>query len=155
MVLSIARFFQLMLGALVIGTMFAVWAGYDPRGFSYTTYVEQHQNSVRGLNVLVPALAAITIVLTFFIAYLQRAWQGQMTVLFVAAACMIIAGLATRLRCQPINAIIDNWTPASAPTNWEVLRAEWWHYHLVRMVSGTIGYALVVFAVMRPQQGAG
>ncbi|MBZ0206633.1 MAG: DUF1772 domain-containing protein [Flavobacteriales bacterium] len=155
MILSMARFFQLMLGALVIGTMFAVWVGYDPRGFSYTTYVELHQNSVRGLNVLVPALASITIVLTFFIAYLQRAWRGQMVLLLVASGCMIIAGLATRFGCQPINAIIDNWTATTAPSDWEVLRADWWYYHLVRLVSGTLGYALLVFAVVRPQQGAG
>jgi hypothetical protein len=56
MMLAATRFLQLMIGAFVVGSMFAVWAGYDPRGYSYATYVEQHHNVVRGLNVLIPAL---------------------------------------------------------------------------------------------------
>ncbi|MBK6552262.1 MAG: DUF1772 domain-containing protein [Flavobacteriales bacterium] len=149
--LSVARFFQLVLGGIVVGTMFAVWAGFDSRGFSYTTFVEHHQNAVLGLNILVPALASLAILLTFYIAYLQRAWRGQMVLLLVAAGCMIVAGLATRFGCQPINAIVDTWTSDAPPTDWEVLRAEWWHYHFVRMVAGTVGYSLIVFAVVRPQ----
>lgn len=150
--LALTRFFQLLLGAFVVGTMFAVWVGYDPRGFSYATYVEQHQNAVRGLNVLIPALALITILLTLYTAYLQRAWRGQMLLLLLATVFLVVAGLATRLGCQPINAIVDTWSPNAIQSDWEVMRAEWWHYHVVRTVSGTIGYALVVFSVVRPQQ---
>ena len=117
--LALTRFFQLLLGAFVVGTMFAVWVGYDPRGFSYATYVEQHQNAVRGLNVLIPALALITILLTLYTAYLQRAWRGQMLLLLLATVFLVVAGLATRLGCQPINAIVDTWSPNAIQSDWE------------------------------------
>lgn len=152
MVLTATRFLQLMIGALVIGTMFTVWAGYDPRGYSYTAYVEQHHNAVRGLNVLVPALAVFTIVLTLFAAWLQRSWRSQLLLLLVAAALMVCAGLVTRFGDQPINAIVDTWTTDNPPAGWELLRAEWWTYHLVRMGFGTVGYALIVWSVVRPQR---
>ena len=151
MMLAATRFLQLMIGALVVGSMFAVWAGYDPRGYSYATYVEQHHNVVRGLNVLIPALAAFTIVLTLFAAWQQRAWRSQLLLLLMAAALMIGAGLVTRFGDQPINAIVDTWTTANPPAGWEVLRADWWTFHLMRMCLGTIGYALIVWSVVRPQ----
>jgi hypothetical protein len=127
MMLAATRFLQLMIGAFVVGSMFAVWAGYDPRGYSYATYVEQHHNVVRGLNVLIPALAAFTIVLTLFAAWQQRAWRSQLLLL------------------------VDTWTTANPPAGWEVLRADWWTFHLMRMCLGTIGYALIVWSVVRPQ----
>ncbi|MBK7381801.1 MAG: DUF1772 domain-containing protein [Flavobacteriales bacterium] len=152
MLLNATRFLQLMIGALVVGTMFAVWAGYDPRGFSYTTYVEQHHNAVRGLNVLIPALAMLTTVLTLFAAWLQRAWRSQVMILLAAVVLMLCAGLVTRFGDQPINAIVDTWPMDSPPADWEVLRADWWTYHLIRMGFGTIGYALIVWSVVRPQR---
>lgn len=149
--ITLVRFLQLYLGALVVGTMFAVYAGYDPRGFSYATYVEQHQGAVAGLNVLIPALAGAMIVLTLLLAYLLKGRPGQAGLLLAGAVCFVGAGLATRLGCQPINAVVDTWSVGVVQDNWEALRADWWHYHLVRMFSGMLGYALVLFAALRPQ----
>lgn len=151
MLLTATRFLLLMIGALVTGTMFAVWAGYDPRSFSYATYLEQHHNAVRGLNVLVPALGMLATVLTLFAAWQQRGWRSQWMLLLGAALLMVAAGMVTRFGNQPINAIVGTWPADNAPANWEVLRTQWWNYHLVRMCLGTIGYALVVWTVVRPQ----
>lgn len=149
---TVTRFLLLMSGALVIGTMFAVWVGYDPRCFTYATYVEQHHNAVRGLNVLIPALGMITTVLTLFAAWQERMQRSQWMILLVAAAFMIGAAIVTRSGNQPINAIVETWSMNSAPAGWELLRAEWWNYHLVRMGLGTMGYALVVWSVVRPRR---
>ncbi len=149
MIIPVARFLLLFTGALVVGSMFAIWAGYDPRGFSYVTFVEVHQNAVRGLNVVLPVLGLDTIVLTLLLAYLQRAWKSQLVLLLVAAGFLLIAGLLTRFGCQPINAIVLGWSVENPPSAWEVLRDRWWQFHVLRFVAGLIGYALVVVSVLR------
>jgi hypothetical protein len=67
-----------------------------------------------------------------------------------AAVCFVVAGAATRFGCQPINAMVDGWTLEAPPTNWQELRAEWWQNHLMRMSVGSLGYALVLVAALRP-----
>jgi hypothetical protein len=91
------------------------------------------------------------IMLTLLLAYLEKGRPGHLGLLLAGAVCFVGAGLATRLGCQPINAIVDTWSPEVVQGNWEVLRAEWWHYHLLRTGSGMLGYALVLFAAVRPQ----
>ena len=149
MLVTATRFLQLYLGSLVVGTMFAVWVGYDPRGLTYATFVEQHQNAVSGLNTLIPALGALLILLTLLLVYLLREQSGQRWPLLAGALCFVGAGLATRLGCQPINALVDTWTTEDPPSDWQALRADWWHYHLLRLGSGAIGFALVLWAALR------
>ncbi len=74
--------------------------------------MEQHHGVVRGLNVLIPVLAACTILLTLFSAWLQRTWRGQLMLLLLATVFLVAAGLVTRFGNQPINAIVDMWTTA-------------------------------------------
>jgi hypothetical protein len=146
------KFLQLMLGALVVGAMFCIQMGYDPRGLTYDAYVQEHQTAVAGLNVLMPVLGGALILCTLALAYLQRWWKSQLAILILAAIAFLIAGLITRLGNQPINATVMTWTIGSPPEGWEVLREDWWYYHSLRLGVGLAGYALVVVAAIRPQR---
>lgn len=149
MIIPIVRFLLLLTGAMVVGTLFAIWVGADPRGFSYTTFVEQHQAAVRGLNMVVPVLGLDTILLTLLLAYLQRTWRSQMVILFVATGFLLIAGLITHYGNQSIDAEVMGWTVDSPPPTWEALRDRWWQLHVQRLIAGVVGYTLIVIAVLR------
>ncbi|MEZ5605177.1 MAG: hypothetical protein R3E41_13495, partial [Burkholderiaceae bacterium] len=69
---SILGFANLLLAALVIGTVFGIWLGYDPSGLSAAAWVEQQQHAVSALNTILPALGAVTIALTLASAGLAR-----------------------------------------------------------------------------------
>lgn len=56
MTMSIVRFLNIFMAALVAGTIFGIWIGYNPMSLSATAYLEQQQNAIRSLNVLMPVL---------------------------------------------------------------------------------------------------
>ncbi len=70
MMLSTVRLANIAFAALIAGGMFVIWAGYNPATLSPSTYVEQQQNAIRGLNVLMPVLGAIAVLLTLISAFL-------------------------------------------------------------------------------------
>ena len=148
MIENTLRFVLLMLLALLVGSMFGVWAGADPAPLSAAAYVEQHQNAVRGLNVLLPVMGAVCIVLTVALAVLAKHDARARTLLAAAALCLISAGLITRFANQPINAIVMTWTPQAPAANWTELRDTWWQWHRVRTLAGIAGLGLVLLAVL-------
>ena len=70
------RFADLFIMALLVGTMFGIWIGFDPAHLSASTYVEQQQQSIRKFNTLLPILGAVCILLTIGLAVLARELTG-------------------------------------------------------------------------------
>jgi uncharacterized membrane protein len=142
------RFALLLVLALLVGAMFGILAGYDPRSLSASAFVEQHQNAVRGLNVLLPVMGAVCILLTVVLAVMAKGDTRARYLLAAAAVCLIAAGLVTRFGNQPINAVVMTWSPQSPPANWMALRDAWWRWHIVRTLAGFAGLVLVLLAVL-------
>ena len=142
------RFILLLLLALLVGTMFGIWAGYNPAALSASAYVEQQQNAIRSLNTLMPAIGAVCIVLAAWLAILAKDDARTRFLLVAAVVCLLAAALVTRLGNQPINAIVMTWNPQSPPTEWAQLRDVWWRWHMVRASAGIAGLGLVLLAVL-------
>ena len=142
-------FANLLLGALLVGSMFGIWLGYNPAGLSATVYVSQQQHAIGALNVAMPVLGGISIVLTLIAATLAAIDRSRMILLLVAAGCFIAAGLITRILNQPINAIVMTWSADAPPANWMQLRDDWWRWHIMRTVSGIAGLSLLIVAVLK------
>lgn len=148
-----AQIIALMLLGLVAGSMFGIWRGYDITGYAPATFVEVYQGAVRGLNTLLPAMAAGALVLVIVLAIMARNRPAALG-LYVAAAIAIIAGGAiTRLLNQPINDQIMAWTPTTIPTDWSTMRDSWWTWHLVRLTATLAGLALLIAAVFVDREG--
>lgn len=137
---------SLFLTALVAGSVFGIWRGYNPASFSATTFIEQHQNAVRGLNTLMPVLGALTILSTLTWAYLQRAEKGNWYLLVVALVLLLASALVTRFGNQPINAQVMTWSPTAPPVGWQDLRDAWWRFHLIRTGSTILALLLLIIA---------
>ena len=148
MTAGVIRFVLLLVLALLVGAMFGIWAGYDPATLSPGAFVEQHQNAVRGLNVLLPVMGAVCIVLTVVLAVMTKDDARARYLLAAAAVCLIAAGLVTRFGNQPINAIVMTWSPQAPPANWTQLRDEWWRWHVVRTGAGIAALALTLLALL-------
>ena len=142
----IVNFANLLLAALVVGTMFGIWLGYNPVDLSPRAYVEQQQHAIRALNVTMPVLGALTVLLTLASAFLARRSRRQLALLLGAVVCLVAAGLVTRLLNQPINAVVITWAADAPPTNWMELRDEWWRWHMVRTGFGIVGLSLLIAA---------
>ena len=141
---SILGFLNLLLGALVIGTTFGIWLGYDPADLTAGAYVELQQHAIGALNVILPALGALTIALTIASAVLARSDRRSFGLLLGACACFVIVALCTRFANQPINAVVMSWSPAAPPADWAALRDRWWHWHELRTAIGVAGLSLLL-----------
>jgi len=91
MLATTLRFAGLFLTALLVGTMFGIWLGFNPAALSAGAYVEMQQNTIRALNVVLPALGLACIVLTAALAVVTRRDGRARSLLVVAALCLVAA----------------------------------------------------------------
>ncbi|WP_328517531.1 hypothetical protein [Devosia rhodophyticola] len=61
---------------------------------------------------------------------------------------MVAAGWVTRQFNQPINAHVMDWTAQAMPSDWQVIRDSWWHWHLVRLGIGAAAQILLIMAIL-------
>jgi hypothetical protein len=146
--MKIVRIVALITGGLVAGSMFGIWRGYNPSALSATASVEQHQQAIRGLNVLLPILGAVTIVLTMAIAVHVRQKRLALLTFVVAALLFTVSGIVTRVHNQPINSIVMHWDAHTPPPEWLGMRETWWHWHVIRTFSGVAGFFLLASGVV-------
>jgi hypothetical protein len=135
--------------ALVTGSIFGIWIGYNPKDLSAPTFIEQQQHAILALNTLMPILGLITILLTLTSAFLQRKNKMAFSVLLVASGFLILSGLTTRFGNQPINSIVMTWSMNAPPNNWMDLRNQWWSYHELRTLCAFIGLCLIVWTSIK------
>lgn len=142
------QFFDILIIALLAGSVFGIWRGYNPAGYSAVGFLEVHQGAVRGLNTLLPAMGATAILLTMVLSWTARGRPVVLSLYLLAIASMAAAALVTRFGNQPINATVMTWTAGAMPPGWEDIRDAWWRWHLVRVGATFAALALLVAAVM-------
>jgi uncharacterized membrane protein len=151
---SVIQVIAIMLIALVAGSTFGIWRGYAPEFYAASTFVEVHQGTVRGLNILLPLMAFGAIACVAALTYRARSSRSTL-VLYVCALVLIVsAGLVTRLINQPINAEIMNWSITSLPVGWEAVRDKWWRWHIVRTLLSIAGTAVLIVAIFHDRNRA-
>jgi len=143
MIMSIIRFVNIILAALLAGASFGIWVGFNPLNLSPSTYIEQQQHTLRALNAVMISLVIGASAITILSAFLQRNNRLVFFTLLIAAAffitCIFISGFGN----QPINTVIMSWTTGSFPANWFELRNKWWSFHIMRTIAELIALCLV------------
>jgi uncharacterized membrane protein len=142
-------FANLLLAALVVGALFGVWLFLNPAWLNSNSYVAVQQQAIRTMNRVMPALGAVTILVTLAAALIGRGDRTRLGLLIAVAVCFVAIGLITRLLNQPINAIVITWRDDPPPSNWTQLRDEWWRWHQVRLATGLIGLSLLIVATLK------
>jgi hypothetical protein len=103
---------------------------------------------VLGLNVLLPAMGALSAILALVLAWGARRNGRALRFYLVAFALSVAAGILTRLWNQPINAQVMTWTVETVPSNWMEIRASWWQGHVIRTIISIAATANLSLAVM-------
>jgi hypothetical protein len=141
--MKLIRFFNIILAALLAGTSFGIWMGFNPTNYSAPTYVEQQQHLILSLNTLMVSLVIFATILTLVSAYLQRNNKTIFITLLLAAAFFASCIFISRLGNLPIQQEMLSWNAQSLPVNWTMLRDKWWSFHILRTVAELIALALV------------
>jgi uncharacterized membrane protein len=142
-------FANLLLAAMVVGALFGAWLFLNPAGLDASSYVVLQQQAIRTMNRVMPALGAVTILVTITAAVLGRDDRARLGLLAVAVVCFVTIGLITRFLNQPINAMVMTWRGDLPPSNWTRLRDEWWRWHKVRLATGLVGLSLQIAATLK------
>ena len=145
MIISVIRFLNIIVAALLAGISVGIWIGFNPLDLSPSTYIEQQQNTIRSLNVLMISLVVFATVITIISAFLQKSNKEDLIVLLIASLFFISCILISRFGNQPINKIIMTWTTDSLPANLSELRDKWWSFHIMRTVAELIALFLVTW----------
>jgi uncharacterized membrane protein len=145
----VVDFAGVLLAAMVAGAMFGAWLFLNPKGLDANTYIMVQQQGIRTMNSVMPALGGATILVTITAAILGREDPMRLWLLVAAVMCFAATGLITRLRNQPINAIVMTWRGDLPPSNWTNLRDKWWRWHLIRLAAGLAGLSLLIAATLK------
>ena len=146
MLRKIVTYVNLLVMALVAGSVFGIWLGYNPATLSPAAYVEQQQQAIRALNFLMPVLGLFGTLLTVLWAILARSERPVLFMLISAVVCFIASGLITRFGNQPINAVVMTFDPQMPPANLMHFRDTWWNWHIARTVTSVIGLCFLLMA---------
>lgn len=146
MTTTIIRLFNILVVGLVAGSIFGIWLGYNPNELSAATYIEQQQSVITALNTFMPLFGLIAILLTLTSAFLQKKNKNVFVIMLLATGFLVLSGLTTRFGNQPINSVVMTWDMNSPPSNWMMLRDQWWTYHIVRTISALVAFCLVAWA---------
>ena len=149
MLVTFVDFFNLLLAALLVGTIFSTWLTASPVSLSASDYVVVQQQHIRALNVFMPILGGATILVSIASAFLSRADGTRLALMVAVVLSFVIAGLITRFLNQPINAVVMTWMRDAPPVDWMQLRDVWWSWHLVRLSFGLLGLCLLIAAMLR------
>jgi hypothetical protein len=145
MTTSIIRFLNIIIAALLAGTSFGIWMGFNPMNLSASTYVEQQQNMIRALNSLMLALVFSATIITIVSALLQRTDKQSFIPLLIASVFFIACIIISRFGNQPINNEIMKWTSGTLPGDLSELRDKWWTFHIFRTIAELIALCLVTW----------
>jgi hypothetical protein len=149
MTTSIIRFLNIIIAALLAGTSFGIWMGFNPLNLSPTTYIEQQQNMLRSLNMLMISLVFSATVITIISAVLHRGNKQEFIPLLIASLFFISCIIISRFGNQPINNEIMTWASGTIPVNLSELRDKWWTFHILRTISELIALCLVTWTSIK------
>ncbi|MDB5241689.1 MAG: hypothetical protein JWP57_2314 [Spirosoma sp.] len=139
------RFLNLLIAALVTGSVFGIWVSFNPLSLSSSSYVEQHQSLVKAFNLLLPLLGGIVILSSLGLAYINKGNKSVMALFLITAGFFILTGLITRFGNQPINALVMTWKSTNPPSDWTEWRDKWWLYHKLRFLTSIVGLCLLIW----------
>ena len=146
----------ILLIALIAGSTFGIWQGYNPTLYSQDTFLEVHRGAVHGLNTLLPLMGLATMILTLVLTLRTGRHTAVRGLYWTTLALLILAGLITRFGNQPINAMVMTWTADSMPENGVDIRDSWWFWHTVRTlvsIAALAGLVTASLAARNEQQG--
>jgi len=151
MIISFIRFLNFILVALLAGTSFGIWMGFNPSNYSAGTYLEQQQHLVRSLNTLMVSLVIIATLVTIVSAFLQRKDKMVFIALLFSALFLASCIFISRFGNVPIQTEMLNWTVDTMPDNWTMLRDKWWSFHVLRTIAELIALVLIAWTTFQKQ----
>ena len=140
---KLLRFTNIILAALLAGTSFGICIGFNPIGLSSGAFLEQQQNMLKSLNSTMISFVLAATIITLASAYIERKNKISFYTLLIATICFLSCILISRFGNSPIQNEMLTWKVGTIPSNWTVLRDQWWRFHILRTIAELIALLLI------------
>jgi hypothetical protein len=137
---------SIVLAALVVGVFWGPWLALTrsirtltPQVFLVVVH-RLDQNLGRFMTVLFP----VTMLVIAADAVASLSHPIGLALMLAAFVLFLLALIVTTAVEVPVVKQIRGWTADTMPSNWAMLRDRWVSFHLLRVVPGILGLALLV-----------
>ncbi len=145
--LKIWQAISIVLSALVGGMYWGPWLAlsrsmrtFEPEVF--LAIVQRMNRNMESLMTILTPTALLSITPVLFFSFSKHPRTFYLT--FAGFGLFVVALLVTMLVEVPIVKQIVTWTAVTLPGNWRQLRDRWGAFHIIRVVAGVGGLALLV-----------
>lgn len=149
MIAIFIRFINIILVALLAGTSFGIWIGFNPSELEPAAYLEQQKRMVMSLNTLMVSLVIIATIVTLISAYQQKKDKVNFYLLILAAVFLASCIVISRFGNLPIQTEMMTWKSNALPDNWTEMRDKWWIYHIIRTWAELIALGLIAWSSVK------
>ena len=144
MLLKAAELVAIVLSALVAGVFWGPWVGLTRSiaTFPAEAFLAVGHRLNRNLGPLMTVLMPVALVSIAAVLVLSAGAAFWLTL--AALVLFVVALVVTVVVEVPIATRIASWTITTLPADWERQRDRWASVHIVRVVAGIAGLALLV-----------
>ena len=146
MLLNLLDIVTITLAALVLGVFWGPWLALTRSLDTLSAPVflqvvhRMDKNLGRSMTILYP-ITLVAIVGMLVVSF--RCTAAAFWLVGAGLAMFVLALIVTSVIEVPIVAKIRDWTEDTMPTNWQALRDRWVSFHLLRVIPGILGVALL------------
>jgi uncharacterized membrane protein len=145
MKLKAIEFSGIMLTALVMGVFWGTWFTLTRSipDFSAAEFIHIGKTIIANVAVPMAIIMPATLLCMLAAVLLSRSVNRYAFYLYSIAFLLMVVTLIITVGVEvPIDNQIKTWTSATLPSNWELLRQRWDHYHTVRTFTaiGSLGF---------------
>lgn len=149
MVLKLVRFINLICAALIAGIAFC-HALELPNKMTLPaeTWLTVQQILYRGFGAKAGPIEVGAVVSSLILLFLVRKHRSAFVWSLIASVCFV-AGLVLWFQViNPVNLLVDSWTPTTLPKNWMQVRDQWEYGHAAHATLFILGLIAAIIAVL-------
>ena len=147
MILKLVELISILISALVGGMYWGPWLAlsrslstFEPGAFLAIVH-RLNQNMAPLMTWLTP-LGLLSTLPTLYLSFGIQPLTFYLTL--AGLACFVVALIVTVAVEVPIVMQIVTWNVSAMPPNWQELRDRWVNFHVLRIIGGITGLALLV-----------
>jgi Domain of unknown function (DUF1772) len=152
LLLKWVQFVSIMLYVLVAGVMWGTWLSLARTMTEYdaATFLTDGKHMIENLGTIMAVLMISAVVIGLVaVVLLFRSWSRVAAWLAAIGWLLMIAVLVITLAVEvPIDNMIETWTEATLPADWQEIRARWAAFHTLRTFLSLGAVAAAVAAAL-------
>lgn len=145
------QFLSLLLTALVTGVFWGTWLGLSRSMATLRpeTFLEVGHAMIGNLGTIMAILMPAAILVTLPVLWLEYRQRSRAFYWTLAGWVLFVITLLITLIVEvPIDNLIEKWTVATLPDNWQQLRDRWELFHALRSWVAVFSLALLIIGAL-------